>query len=308
MRPSDPRFRRAFTQIELLVVMSLIGILSGLLLPALQSVRVAAVRTDCTNNLRQIGLACHLSHDLKGRLPPGYSASGPYVDGNTDTAPGWGWGAYLLPFLEQEALYNQIDFAKPVGSSTPAQTVLRTFLCPADPVAWIPFPVTDATFAPVGLVAPSSYAATCGPDASAVSDAAGRGVFYRNSATRMVDIVDGASQTVMIGDRAWSQTNGTWAGVPAGAVTRAGSMSRWPAATAPAPALVLVHNNWINNRTDSDGALSDFSSNHPGGANFLFADGSVHFIRNITESGQDQRDFRALGTRDGDEVLSSTSY
>jgi prepilin-type processing-associated H-X9-DG protein len=112
----------------------------------------------------------------------------------------------------------------------------------------------------------------------------------------------------MIGDRAWTQARGTWAGVPAGAVTRAGSANPWSSATAFSPALVLVHNNWINNHTDSNGSLDDFSSNHWGGANFLFADGSVHFIHSITDPGQDQFDFRALGTRDGDEVLLSMSF
>ena len=172
----------------------------------------------------------------------------------------------------------------------------------------VPFQLTDATFAPICEMAPSSYVATCGPFASSVSGSTGKGIFYRNSATRMLDILDGTSHTVMIGDRAWVQANGTWAGVPSGAVTRAGSANPWHAATGPAPALVLVHNNWINNHSDSDGSLDDFSSYHRGGANFLFADGSVHYIHNITDPGQDQLDFWALGTRDGDEVLLSMSY
>ena len=302
------RLRRAFTQIELLVVISVIGILVGLLLPALQSVRTAALRAQCANNLREIGIACHTFHDVKGRLPPGYAASGPYVDGNTDTSPGWGWPAHLLLFLEQQPLYNQLDFTQPVENCPATQTLVKAFLCPADPFEPAPFQLTDATLMPICEIAPSSYAGTCGPLASSVSGSTGQGIFYRNSATRMLDIMDGTSHTVMIGDRSWVQAKGTWAGTPSGAVTRAGAANPWGAATAPSSALVLVHNNWINNHTASDGSLEDFSSYHRGGANFLFADGSVHFIHNITDPGQDQLDFRALGTRDGDEVLLSMSY
>ncbi len=300
--------RVAFTLVEVLVVIAIIAILVGLLLPAVQQARSSAQRTQCANNLKQIGLACHNSHDLKGRFPPGYTASGPYVDGDMDTAPGWGWGSYLLPFLEQETVFNQIDFSKPIQSSAAAQTVVAAFLCPSDPVPAGPFELTGVTFAPVCQAGPSSYAASCGPDASDVADPTGLGVFYRNSATRLLDITDGTGQTVMIGDRSWSQTRGTWAGAPAGAVTRAGPLNPWQTATYFPPALVLVHNNWINIRTDSDGGLDDFSSNHPGGVNLLFADGSVRFHANVTEDGPRHLDFQAMGTRGGGEVVPATDY
>jgi prepilin-type processing-associated H-X9-DG protein len=214
----------------------------------------------------------------------------------------------LLPFLEQETVYNQIDFSRPVQNSAAAQTVLAAFLCASDPVPAEPFELTDITFAPVCQVGPSSYAATCGPDASDVADPTGLGVFYRNSATRLLDITDGTGQTVMIGDRSWSQTRGTWAGAPAGAVTRAGPLNPWQTATYFPPALVLVHNNWVNIRTDSDGGLDDFSSNHPGGVNLLFADGSVRFHANVTEDGPRHLDFQAMGTRGGGEVVPATDY
>jgi prepilin-type N-terminal cleavage/methylation domain-containing protein/prepilin-type processing-associated H-X9-DG protein len=299
--------RRAFTLIELLVVLAVIAVLIGLLLPAVQKVREAASRMKCANNLKQIGLACHNYHDAQKSLPPGYLALSSYVDGATDTAPGWGWAAFLLPYLEQDNLSRQINFTQPVQGPAAAQ-VLPGFLCPSDVVPPSPFTVTSAAGAPVAVLAPSSYAATCGPDASDVADPTGLGVFYRNSQTRLTDVTDGTSQTVLAGDRAWSQALGAWAGAPAGAVMRAGAQNPWPNATAAAPCLVLAHNNWVNIRTDSDGGLDDFSSNHPGGVNLLFADGSVHFVQSITGEGQLHADFQALGTRAGGEVTQQLQY
>jgi prepilin-type N-terminal cleavage/methylation domain-containing protein/prepilin-type processing-associated H-X9-DG protein len=291
--------RRAFTLIELLVVIAIVGILIGLLLPAVQRVRESAARTQCQNNLKQMGLACHSYHDSQGGFPPGYLATVPYPD----TASGWGWGAFLLPYLEQAPLYAQLNFNLPLEKQAGIQTVLKVFLCPSDQPPLSPFAVSDATLTTVAVAAPSSYAATVGSDASEIDDLTGNGVFYRNSKTRISDITDGTSQTVMIGDRAWSDTQGIWAGAPSGAITRPGPRNPWQLATAPAQGLVLVHNNWINIRTDADGGLDDFSSNHIGGVNLLFADGSVRFMRSITVDGQEHRDFWAMGTRAGDDVI-----
>jgi prepilin-type N-terminal cleavage/methylation domain-containing protein/prepilin-type processing-associated H-X9-DG protein len=298
------RPRQAFTLIELLVVIAIIGALVGLLLPAVQKVREAANRIRCANNLKQIGIACHQYHDTFSTLPPGYLATAAYPD----TTPGWGWAAFLLPYVEQQNLYRQLDFTRPVQDSPAIQTLVPVYLCPSDLIAQTSFPLTDVTLNPIAVVAPCSYAATVGQDASEVDAPTGDGVFYRNSHVRFTDILDGTSQTVLAGDRAWCQTQGTWAGCPSGAVTRAGERNVWLYATGPAQALVLVHNNWLNITTDADGGLDDFSSNHPGGGNMLFADGSVHFVHSILVDGPEHRAFWALGTREAGDVVQGLEY
>src|SRR5208282_5978592 len=130
--------------VELLVVIAIIAILIGLLLPAVQKVREAASRTKCQNNMKQIGLALHAYHDANQSLPPGYSASGAYVNGATDTSPGWAWGAYILPYLEQNSLYQQFNLTQPVQNSAAIETLVKTFVCPSDVGATGPFALTDS--------------------------------------------------------------------------------------------------------------------------------------------------------------------
>src|SRR5687768_201165 len=103
MRSSSSR--RAFTLIELLVVIAIIGILVALLLPAVQQAREAARRTQCKNNLKQLGLALHNYHDQHKLLPPGYVSD--YTTAGTDTGPGWGWAAMILPQIDQGPLFNR---------------------------------------------------------------------------------------------------------------------------------------------------------------------------------------------------------
>ncbi len=294
-----PRHRAAFTLIELLVVIAIIAILIGLLLPAVQKVRDAAARVQCQNNLKQLGLAMHNYHDVNNGLPPGYNATGSYPA----TAPGWGWGAYILPFVEQDNLYRQLDLTKPVETQPAIQQVLKVFVCPSDQPPAAAFPVTDIAGATVCLAGPSSYAATVGDDGSEVDAPTGNGVFYRNSKVKLTDITDGTSNTVMLGDRAWADTQGVWAGVPTNAVCRPGLTNPWQTTTAPGQALVLVHNNWVNIKTDADGGLDDFSSKHTAGVNVLLADGSVRFVRSITAEGAEHLAFWAMGTRAGGEVV-----
>jgi len=301
--------RPGFTLIELLVVIAIITVLIGLLLPAVQKVREAAARASCANNLKQIGLAAQGYHDVQQSLPSGYVASMPYVDGESDTAPGWGWAALLLPHLEQTNLARSIRFDLPIDhplNAIPIQTILPVYLCPADLTPNTAFIVPDAFGAPRAKVAPSSYAGCVGGDESATDDPTGLGVFFRNSRVRLTDIRDGTSQTLLVGERSWGNANGIWAGAIPNGVIRRGAQNPCPgngSAFYPASTLVLAHSHFNNATLDADGGLDDFSSRHPGGSNFVFADGSVHFIRSVPadlENGDyspDSLRFQALGTR-----------
>src|SRR6476659_2735388 len=123
MRRPDSRRARGFTLIELLVVIAIIAILIGLLVPAVQKVREAAARSTCSNNLKQIGIAFHNYHQVKGRLPEGYAQ-----DTNGNPVPGWAWSCALLPYIEQEPLYNLLNpnFAIPNGPPGTANATLQT--------------------------------------------------------------------------------------------------------------------------------------------------------------------------------------
>jgi prepilin-type N-terminal cleavage/methylation domain-containing protein/prepilin-type processing-associated H-X9-DG protein len=305
--------RPAFTLIELLVAIAIIAILIGMLLPAVQKVRETANRLQCQNALKQIGTALHNYHDAQQTFPPGYSASEPYVDGATDTSPGWGWVAFLLPYLEQENLYRQfLPFSTPVQNVSAIQTMVKGYLCPSDLTPPAAFAVPDAFGGNVGLAAPSSYSACVGGDESDTFGMTGLGVFYRNSNTRLTDITDGTSNTLLVGERSWANVNGIWAGAIAGAVCQRGAQNPCPgsgAASYPAATLLLAHSHLNNATTDTDGGLDDFSSRHVGGSNFLFADGDVRFLRSIPGDNldgsytADSLLFQAMGTRANGEVV-----
>jgi prepilin-type N-terminal cleavage/methylation domain-containing protein/prepilin-type processing-associated H-X9-DG protein len=307
-------FRRpAFTLIELLVVIAIIAVLIGLLLPAVQKVREAANRMKCTNNLKQIGLALHNYHDSQGTFPPGYIDGNP-SQANTpdkDVGPGWGWAAFLLPYMEQGNLFNQIDFKTGVGigtNTTVSQQALSIHQCPSDGLQ-NPFPVYDSTFTtPITTVAHGNYVGCngweeCYWNSGGVGDpngndgltggygTSGNGLFFRNSHARIADVTDGLSNTIIVGERSSNHSPSTWTGAVTGGRCPAWMANQPPTPYAPPPgppydnadfdeAFVLAHGN-ASHLPNADFPIFDsdtFYSLHVGGANFLFGDGSVHFL------------------------------
>lgn len=291
---------KAFTLVELLVVIAIIGILVGLLLPAVQAAREAARRTHCCNNLRQIGLALHMYHDVYKRLPAAWVGVDPnlpwrpYTSGPT----GWAWAAVILPFLEQANVEkNFIDYRLWVTED--AHAAARTFVLP---IYRCPSDTGEPTFhlhelahddhdhdhghsdEPDLEFATANYVGNFGPDdlhrcvdvpigTQCLSD----GVLFHNSFLSFAQITDGLSQTFLVGERASNRGYATWVGTPPGDQCF--------------PSLILgsteVKLNFLGPHAHG------FSSFHPGGANFLFADGSVRFIRETIDLGV----YRSLSTR-----------
>ena len=311
--PNSSR-QRAFTLIELLVVIAIIAILIGLLLPAVQKVREAASRMSCSNNLKQIGLGLHNYHDTYLVFPPGFTAT---AAPGGDVSPGWGWSFYILPYVEQENLYRQANQTASVTTSPVIRQKVKNYICPSD-IQQEPFQVYGPGGVPLtGITAaPSSYAAFVGGDETEVTTGDSNGVFhgcfYRNSKTRITDITDGTSHTALVAERACGITQGTWAGALPGARMRLGSKNPVypinPNMDYDTDLFGLIHSNWINatNNQSDDGGTDDASSFHTGGANHLYGDGSVRFLRNISgakgsPAPADRLAYWATGTRaDGD--------
>jgi prepilin-type N-terminal cleavage/methylation domain-containing protein/prepilin-type processing-associated H-X9-DG protein len=273
--------RRAFTLIELLVVIAIVGILIGLLLPAVQKVREAANRLTCKNNLKQIGVALHGYQGRTGSFPPGYTSD---VDrSGADLGPGWGWAAFLLPDIEQDNVFNQITFSRDIRdalNAAPCRQNLALFRCPSD-LSYDVFTVYDPNGQTLADVAHSNYVAMFGNNEIEVNPGAGNGVSYRNSRTRIADITDGTSNTLLIGERSGNLARATWTGAVTGADE--------------APALVLGSADHTPNHPAAHG--EDFWSRHVQGVNFLFADGSVRIINNTINP----LVWAALATRAGGE-------
>jgi prepilin-type N-terminal cleavage/methylation domain-containing protein/prepilin-type processing-associated H-X9-DG protein len=317
--------RRGFTVIELLVATFIMGVLIAILLPAVQAARESARRTQCRNNLKQMGIALHLYHDTHGVFPPGYLYNGaplpppprgrmrlpipePHVIDSAPPSPqlqpndpGWSWFSLILPYLEQAPLHSSIDFNVPVRN--PASAVARVVPlaiaeCPSDHSSGV-YVVLDEFNAPLGEAASISYAACFGTFGLINTDPDyGSGVFQRNSRTRTGDILDGASTTILIGERGALLAKSPWAGV-----FTTGTVRTTPGAPvftsivelAPAMALARMGNRNINSPYSEP---YDFFSAHPGAAYFLFADGSVRPLHEST----DLNVLHALGTKAEDDV------
>ncbi len=300
------RKHRGFTLIELLVVIAIIAVLVGLLLPAIQKVREAANNASCKNNLKQIGIALQNYHDRNGAFPPGY-ISMTKTDG-TDGGPGWGWASQILDDVEQGTLGQQIDFTKGLPMAPPAVVaqLVKTYVCPSDPLK-TPFPV-NANNGQSVQVAQANYVAMFGDGAIIPSPTGGigDGVFYRNSHTRIADILDGTSNTVLVGERSGNLALATWTAALPGAKVPPGT----PGITAPsgpAPVLVLGHTGTVASPSLPNSTLTDvaaFRSHHPGGVNFAFGDGSVRLV----PFSIDPASWIGLGTRAGGEVINWSGF
>ncbi|MEZ6133450.1 MAG: DUF1559 domain-containing protein [Pirellulaceae bacterium] len=255
--------RLAFTLVELLVVITIIGILVGLLLPGVQAAREAARKLQCSNNLKQIGLAI-LSYESAHRVyPSGYisyatnNGSAPAwasLDADTwDGAPGWGWSALILPFIEQSALSNSLNISEPIWSTNNRALVNRplpNFLCPSSSGPTEAFELLSANGTPLtrygaavelgrshyvashgqescwgdcgasaaGLIFTNIYTSTTkivaiNGNAGAVAD----GPFFRNSKIRIAAVTDGTSNTIFVGEHSSRLSDKAWAGVVPGA-------------------------------------------------------------------------------------------
>lgn len=279
--PSRQRRPHAFTLIELLVVIAIIAVLIGLLVPAVQRVRESASRLQCYNNLKQIGLALHSYHDRNKFFPPGY-VSGVNAAGD-DTGPGWGWAAYLLDDVEQTNLKRQINFALDVAhpaNAGPRVQLLSIFLCPSDAVV--------GTFVPDGAsvsIAHANYVGVFGNLEIEDGPGNGNGMFYRNSRLRFADMVDGTSNTFLVGERSSNLSKATWTGALAGIDE--------------SQALILGTCDHLPNNLAA-AHPEDFWSRHAQGVNFLCGDGSVHNIHNSISEDV----YRALSSRAGGEAVS----
>lgn len=328
-------FRKAFTLIELLVVMAIIALLIALLLPAVQSAREAARRFQCTNNLKQMGLALHNYESAISSFPSGListlvnpswkMAAGNCNDAPHELGPGWSFFALMFPYLEQQTLSNALNFSLPIADPSNSNQTVREnrvslYVCPSDagPSKVTMYdcgnpPSAGDTPAPMlSNLAQSSYVGVLGggnknnpdPLCGCYEWQPFNGVFHRNSRILIADITDGTSNTAGIGERDNGFVTSSWVGVLSDAEViynpdnGLGCQNWRPAITA-----VVVHSRQytVNAKNASPAA---FHTAHPGGGNFLFMDGSVRFIKDSVNLDT----MRALCTRNYGEVVSSDAY
>ncbi len=207
------RRRSAFTLIELLVVIAIIAILIALLVPAVQKVREAAARIQCTNNLKQLGLACHNYHDANKHLPPAFMGAPNGVPAAMTYFYSWSALAFLNPFLEQTAIYNRMDLSKPMydpatgfnisaANQFAVEQTIGLFLCPSD----LGQPVAAPGAYGVPTLGPTNYAVCLGSGLTTNGQGSlgcmwnTDGMFMAKNPLRLTDITDGTSNTAMMSE------------------------------------------------------------------------------------------------------------
>ncbi len=316
---------RGFTLIELLVVIAIIAVLVALLLPAVQQARAAARRTQCKNNLKQLGLALHNYADTHRMFPAGHLDTG--TTGKAYRHQ-FSWMTYLLPYIDQENVYQLIDFRKigpsnsqpnPNGSvpNNPAfepagKVDVAVFICPSDPTGRV-----DSKWAPTNYLGNQGTHCRC-------RGLKCNGIFGHNTWTRLSQIIDGTSNTIAIGETlkgdlnpSTLQDNYIYArrggGVGANAENIDSCQSLPPNASDRATIWIggwPQHNMFSTNRPPNDprfdckapsNGCTNFAarSAHPGGAQVLHCDGSVHFVSDSIST----QVYQALGTRNGGEAI-----
>ncbi len=266
---------RAFTLVELLVVIAIIGILIALLLPAVQAAREAARRAQCSNNLKQLGLAMHNYHSTRNCFPPAFMV----VDHAGSVAGGWAWGVFLMPFIENSPLQDKLSVTQYTLSqviSDPAllpmlQMNLSVFNCPSSPME----PLREFHGPGSEMVATANYTACRGffsYRGATHQLKQNNGMMYGESAVRFRDVTDGTSNTFACGERTVLPV---YVDEP----------RRWPSWCGPGGlGIGSTVSSCVSDKLNHPTNMHLFSSHHPGGGNFCFADGSVHFISETIRS------------------------
>ncbi len=336
-----------FTLIELLVVIAIIGVLIALLLPAVQAAREASRRSQCTNNLKQIGVAIHNYHDARGSFPPAslMHNAADIATNCASTGDGMarshGLFTHILPYIEQAAVFNAVNFHFAAGSvngnlqygvlpgavqSTAFSTVVNSFLCPSDSRATLPNPLPIARGT---AYSPGSYASNIGTLDTIHGNICPRytesdGAFSRDWVYNAAAITDGTSQTIFVGEASrfindpelyfnfWNRAAWVNSNVGLTGTTRTQSFATTaPRLNAhlqiPDPPAATPGDAWLvpgSKGHAGEAGQFGFRSQHPGGANFLFGDGSVKFLKNSIGMAV----YRGLSTRSGGEVIGADAH